>query len=293
MRVAAASHPEHTLCLLFNHAGHPNVMSGDNLFLSADYPGAACRRLEQEWGGLALFVNGAQGSVDIDGLRHRDWEGVERAGEALAQAVSEAANGIPLEGFQIPDSRFQMREEGARGERDSSAPAWPRVLGPPAVGMTRSGIHGASQTFTIPARSITKAEWEWAEQVLAHTGGRVEPMADGVGDDYKAVLYRRLRESAGKAVALEQSCFALGDTAFLTVPCELYTEIGLRLKAQSPFPRTLIMGLANGNLGYVPTRKAISEGGYAEDTRGLDDSAEDLLTAASLDLLRRVHEMKE
>ena len=83
--------PGRVLALLFNHTGHPNVLSGDNYLFSADYPGLAARLLEEELGGVALFFNGALGSVDIDGLRDRDWEGLDRTGRALARSVSEAA----------------------------------------------------------------------------------------------------------------------------------------------------------------------------------------------------------
>ena len=75
--------------ILYNHAGHPNVMSGDNYLISGDYPGLASRLLEEEYGCVALFMNGAEGTMDIDGLRDRDWEGVGRTGKALAEAVSE------------------------------------------------------------------------------------------------------------------------------------------------------------------------------------------------------------
>ena len=79
------------LAMLFNHTGHPNVLSGDNYLFSGDYPGLAAQLLEEEFGGVALFFNGALGSVDIDGLRDRDWEGRDRTGRALARSVSEAA----------------------------------------------------------------------------------------------------------------------------------------------------------------------------------------------------------
>jgi len=70
----------------------------------------------------------------------------------------------------------------------------------------------------------------------------------------------------------------------------MYTEIGLHIKAASPFRRTYIIGLANGHVGYLPTRKAIAEGGYAEEVRRLDAAAEDVAVAYSLSLLNQVHQ---
>ena len=37
----APAAPEKVVAVLFNHAGHPNILSGDNYLLSADYPGLA------------------------------------------------------------------------------------------------------------------------------------------------------------------------------------------------------------------------------------------------------------
>ena len=82
-----------------------------------------------------------------------------------------------------------------------------------------------------------------------------------------------------------------GAAAKETFPGELYTEIGQSIKAHSPFRRTFIIGLANGYVGYLPTRKAIDEGGYAEDTRRVGRAAEQVVVEHSLALLRGVQRM--
>jgi hypothetical protein len=63
----------------------------------------------------------------------------------------------------------------------------------------------------------------------------------------------------------------------------------MKIKAASPFSRTYIIGLANGYVGYVPTRKAIGEGGYSEDVRRVDAGAEDAILSKSLELLKQVY----
>ena len=250
LKATAAGNPGEVECLLFNHAGHPNVLSGDNYLLSSEYPGLAEQLLEQEFGGTAMFLNGAEGTMDVDGLRDRDWEGLERTGKALAHAVADTARRI------VP-----------RGDE---------------------ALRGASVNYTVPPRVITEGEWQWAQKILANTGGKIQAMADGVGDDYKAVLYRDLRAVQENGIPVEQICFAIGDTAFLSFPGELYTEIGLFIKAHSPFAHTYILGLANGYIGYVPTRQAIKEGGYAEDIRRVDATAEQIIVEQSLALLGKV-----
>jgi hypothetical protein len=250
------------LCLLFNHAGHPNVLSGDNYLLSAEYPGLSERILEEQLGGTAMFLNGAQGTMDIDGLRDRDWEGMERVGRALATAVQETVATIePLEKARIIFSAVK---------------------------------------YDLPRRQVSDAEWKWAKEVLAQTGGTVRHLADGVGDDYRALLLSRLREKQDEPLAVEQIGFAVkgfqngaAGAAFISFPGELFTEIGMRLKTESPFRHTYILGLANGHIGYVPTRKAIDEGGYAVSTRRVADEASEVIVRYSLRLLRDLYQLGE
>ncbi|MCE5250365.1 neutral/alkaline non-lysosomal ceramidase N-terminal domain-containing protein [bacterium] len=251
VKFADAGNPGTARCLLFNHAGHPNVLSGDNYRISGDYPGYAAHLLENEYGCTALFLNGAQGTMDIDGLRDRDTEGVERTGSALAAAVAETACRIDLS----QDLRIR-------------------------TGHVR---------YTLPPRMITADELSWAEQVIAATGGAVRTMADGVGDDYKALLFKRLHEQENRDIPAEHTCIAIGDCALISFPGELFTEIGQRIKRESPFSYTYIIGLANGEIGYVPTAKAIGEGGYAVETREVCDNAEEIIVSHCLELLNRVY----
>ncbi len=247
---ADAMDPNTYLCILFNHAGHPNVMSGDNYLLSADYPGYACAQIEGAVGGIAMFVNGAQGSVDIDGLRDRDWGGVERAGSALARVVIDALGRVNL---------------------CSDMP-----------------IETAGTRYCLPRRQLTREELEWAEDILAFTRGKIKAQPDGIGDDFKAALYKKLATAQGE-VEVEQTCIAIGDTALISFPGELFTEIGKQIKSKSPFTKTYVIGLANGCIGYVPTREAIFQGGYEVDTRRIDNDAEDIIVQKSLDLLYKTY----
>jgi len=54
----------------------------------------------------------------------------------------------------------------------------------------------------------------------------------------------------------------LGDLGIVGLPGEVFTEIGLDIKARSPFTQTMNIGIANGTVGYVATDKALDEGSY-------------------------------
>jgi hypothetical protein len=67
----------------------------------------------------------------------------------------------------------------------------------------------------------------------------------------------------GKPLDAEVQVFALGDElAFVALPGEIFVELGLAMKKQSPFRHTIIVELANGSVGYVPARRAYDEGNY-------------------------------
>ncbi len=54
----------------------------------------------------------------------------------------------------------------------------------------------------------------------------------------------------------------IGDLAVCGIPFETFVEIGLDLKKRSPFPQTMVIGLANGRHGYLPTPEQHKLGGY-------------------------------
>lgn len=99
------------------------------------------------------------------------------------------------------------------------------------------------------------------------------------------------RDAAPAAVTVPVQVLRIGDVAIMTVPAEPFAEMGLELKARSPWPRTVTLGLANGYYGYLPTPPQIRLGGYEAwvGTNRLEFEAAPKITAA---LLRLAGEMK-
>jgi hypothetical protein len=54
----------------------------------------------------------------------------------------------------------------------------------------------------------------------------------------------------------------VGDLAICAIPFETFAEIGLELKKKGPFGRTIVVGLGNGRIGYLPTAAQHELGGY-------------------------------
>jgi hypothetical protein len=87
----------------------------------------------------------------------------------------------------------------------------------------------------------------------------------------------------------EVMVIAVGDElAFVGLPGEMFVELGLAIKQNSPFQHTFINTLANGSIGYVANRKAYREGSYGAapaSTRSHPGTGEALVDAAVRQLI--------
>ena len=76
------------------------------------------------------------------------------------------------------------------------------------------------------------------------------------------------------------------------IPCEVFAEMGLQIKAESPFDDAFNIELANGYYGYLPTPRQHELGGY-ETWRArssyLEPNASEIITAAIMDLFKQLH----
>src|SRR3954452_18859916 len=72
----------------------------------------------------------------------------------------------------------------------------------------------------------------------------------------------------------------INDTLIWAAPVELFCEIAIAVRNQSPFRNTFYFGYTNGWMGYLPTGTAFKEGGYEPKTSPFTEAAEtDLLKA--------------
>ena len=82
------------------------------------------------------------------------------------------------------------------------------------------------------------------------------------GEEERVLRERELRGDTDTRCVLEVGAIGIGDVGLSINPGEFFVELGLDIKKRSPFDVTLIVGLANGMCGYVPTERAFDEGGY-------------------------------
>ncbi|MAV38877.1 MAG: hypothetical protein CMJ59_25860 [Planctomycetaceae bacterium] len=101
-----------TVVTLVNYAIHPEVLGSGAGILSPDLVGPLCERLQQRLGGVAIFINGAQGGMvtadnrDLERPRdatkaywhdRRTWQECVRIGHAMASEAERILVDAPLE----------------------------------------------------------------------------------------------------------------------------------------------------------------------------------------------------
>lgn len=65
-----------------------------------------------------------------------------------------------------------------------------------------------------------------------------------------------------ETLTVKVQAIRIGDLVVCGVPFETFVETGLDLKKRSPFAHTMVIGLANGRYGYLPTPEQHKLGGY-------------------------------
>ena len=99
-------------------------------------------------------------------------------------------------------------------------------------------------------------------------------------------------ERPEESITVKIQAIRIGDLAVCAIPFETFVEIGLDLKKRSPMPQTMVIGLANGRHGYLPTPEQHRLGGY-ETWIGTNVVQEDASVILTTQLLEMLAELKK
>jgi hypothetical protein len=223
-----------TIATVVNYTCHPTTLHHENRHISADYPGLICARLEETTGVPALFLMGAIGDV---GPVTRGEASLTTIGNSVAEAALAALPGLA----PSPAPRLDSAGESLR------LPLLP--LPTRGEWLQQRTSHQQAALAAEAADQALQAKVQWA---MVHW---VEQMFEAMQD-----------ETLTTTVAAEVQLLRVGDLVLVGVPGEFFVELGLAIKqgilAAGHARQVMVCGFANGNIGYIPARRAYAHGGY-------------------------------
>lgn len=96
---------------------------------------------------------------------------------------------------------------------------------------------------------------------------------------------KAIKEESSPSTALNVTAVRIGDVAFVGFGCEMLTEIGMTIKAASPYKYTFVVTHCNGASGYLPPKPLYKEAGYEVTSSRFAPDAADMVVKQALKML--------
>lgn len=145
-----------------------------------------------------------------------------------------------------------------------------------------------SAKVKLPLAKISSEEVETARAVIARLDAKGTPPA--FQEQVQAFKVLDVEARRGEPIEVEVQVVALGDKiAWVSLPGEIFVELGLAIKQDSPYPYTIIAELANGTIGYIPSRRAYAQGNYEVVSARCAEGSGEMLVDSAVGLLKDMH----
>lgn len=248
------------LALFANYALH-YVGGAPKGQMSADYFGEFARVMPSRLGGeenfVAMMSNGASGDI----------------------------NNIPFGTTRPPREPFEQIRLVAAKAADTAWLAHQKIGKHPT--QTRLGM--VQREVSLKYRRPSLQDVAEAKAVLAIKDKTAIEQLPRLAQNYaRSVVSAAERPEDQLTVQIQ--AIRIGDFAVCGIPFETFVEIGIDLKKRSPFPQTMVIGLANGRHGYLPTLEQHPLGGY-ETWIGTNQVQEDTSVILTNHLLEMLQEL--
>ena len=278
------------LAAIVGYTMHPTTLGPSNRLISPDWPGHLKRTVEAITGATCLFAQGATGNIGPGPYGFTDDVRVVRR---LGRQVGCEAARVYLE-LELP--AVQHRHERVW---ESGAPLGKWIQEP---------VEEPEPVVRIMSRQIMLPLIEQPE--LRDAQARVDEAQRRLDD-------LNLKERAASVTEIEAATFAVkranmtlsrvqtyggqqtfpvelhllqvGPAVLAGIEGEPFVEIGLAIKAGSPWSSTWFGGYTGGWVGYIPTPDAYPQGGYEVDTSPFAPEAAGQVVAETLAALADLH----
>ena len=278
------------IAVYMNYAMHPInfYLSG---VVSADFPGEASRYIEELFDDrtIALFAQGASGDQNPRDFRSPTTFMGQRA--ALTAGRGPFDQTVATTQVQANASAQGFNAQQASSERQAipaaSLDAYKKTIARTGEYVHMLGTMIGSSAVRVMRESIQPIDTAriWSGQESFSCPGRVRNDADNPARENVFPGYKD-----GPDVTLKVGVLRLGEIVFAWVNGEVYSEIGMRLKAEAPASKTLMVTLANGSAGsgYIYSDEAYSHLTFQViGSRLKPGCAETKIVSTVVDLMRR------
>lgn len=248
--------------ILTNFQTHPHRAAYDvkgNANISSDIVGVYRAELEQLLDCHAMYYTGASGNVNptskiTEENIHKDHR---EHGKAMAAFAVEAAKDFqPLE-FGTIQLKKTLYVGDCYHSEDYKLPEAKIVAERFNSGMGKTAsLEGYEELFEHPRHAIAIVS----------------------------------RVSQPETLEVPLYSFSIGDFAACYAPFELFAELGVQLKAASPFAATFVCCLSNDIYSYMPTKEAFANGGYGPYKCNFEPGTGEKLVEAFTNQLTTLHE---
>lgn len=151
-------------------------------------------------------------------------------------------------------------------------------------------LHATKVIVKLPLAQHSADRVAWANSISERANNEKQPPFMEMVEAFR-ILDVEARN--GESIDAEVQVISLGtELAWVAMPGEIFVQLGLAIKDGSPFASTTINELANGSIGYVPTRQAYAQGNYEVVSARCAEGSGEILVDAALKQLRTHFEVQ-
>jgi hypothetical protein len=202
----------------------------------------------------------------------------------MSNGTSGDINNIPFGSTRPPRERFEQIQIVAQKSSDVAWHAYQEI----PEHKTHVALNMLQREITLRYRKPTAEQLERAKSILKITDQTELDRLPRLAVPYanRTVIAAARPETVNVKIQV----IRIGDLGICCIPFETFVEIGLELKQRSPLPQTMVISIANGRYGYLPTPAQHRLGGYETwlGTNIVQKNASVLLTTNLLEMLEAV-----
>ena len=146
-----------------------------------------------------------------------------------------------------------------------------------------------SRRVPLASYPVSEEEIVAARKLLERqrAGSQPAPSFREIVAAYRAI---DVAQQGDKPWEAEVQVFTIGNqAAIVSLPGEIFVELGISIRQGSPFPLTAVAELANGSIGYIPNRVAYPQGEYEVISARVAEGSGEQLVDAALNMLRALY----